>query len=164
MRLPQRRWALGGAGILALAVAAAAVLLWFSNDELSRAELLAQGDEICASANDAFADLQREPPRTARQAAELTERLVEIAEDELDELEDLGRPAELADALDRYLAARAEGIELLREGQAAAEAGDSRRYSSVRAELVAGQPARRRLAREIGFRECSRPLRPRGSS
>lgn len=136
----------------------AIVALVTSDDELSRAEFIAQADEICAEAGDAFEELQAQPPRTAREAADLTERLVDIAEDALDEIDRLNRPGELDAEVDRYLAAREEGIESLREGFEAAEMGESRRYGAAQEQLAAGQRSRHRLAREIGLRECSRPV------
>lgn len=155
----RRRWVLGGAGVLALLIAVVAILArWPFGGELSRAEFVAQGDEICAEARDAFSELQEVPPRTAPQAADLTERLVDIAEDELEAIERLNQPSELDDQVDRYLAAREEGIELLREGRDAAKTGEPRRYAAAQLRLGAGQRSRRSQAREIGFRECSRPL------
>lgn len=163
MRFPlpgaRRRWALGGAGMLVLLIGVVAILArWPFAGELSRAEFIAQGDGICAQAGDAFEELQKVPPRTAPQAADLTARLVDIAADELDEIAGLNPPSELDGDVDRYLAAREEGIELLREGLDAAEAGEPRRYGAAQSRLAAGQRSRRRLAREIGFRKCSRPL------
>jgi hypothetical protein len=162
MRVPppgdRRRWALGGGAILAVAVALAIVAL--TGQELSRAELVAEGDEICAAGRQAFEELQEEPPRTATEAADLTRRLIEIAEQELDALDRLNHPSDLDAAIDSYRGAREEAIELLREGLEAAEAADSRRYQVAQEELAATQSSRRRMARRIGFRECSRPLGP----
>jgi hypothetical protein len=164
MRFPppgdRRRWALGGAVVAVVGAAVAIAALWPFGGELTRAELVAQGDEICAQARNDFEAFQERPPRTAREAADLTRRLVDVAEDELDAIDDLNRPADLDSEIERYLAAREEGIELLRDGAAAAEAGEQRRYEAAQAELDAGQRFRRRLAREIGFRECSRPIDP----
>lgn len=155
----RRRWALGVAGIVAALLAVVAILGWPFGGSLSRAELIAEGDAICARAHDAFEELQSEPPRTSREATALTEQLIGIAEDEHDEIDSLEPPAELEQPLDRYLGARERGIELLRQGLAAAEAADSRPYEVAQAELAATQrDPRRRLARRIGFEECSQPL------
>lgn len=156
----RRRWALGGAGIIAALLALAAIFGWWPfGGSLSRAELIAEGDAICARAHEAFEELQSEPPRTSREATELTEQLIGIAEDEHDEIDSLDPPAELEQPLDRYLEVRERGIELLRQGLAAAEAAESHPYEVAQAELAATQRApRRRLARRIGFEECSKPL------
>jgi hypothetical protein len=153
----RRRWALGGAAIAILAVAGLA-LLTLGDGELSRAEFAAQANAACAEANEAFEELQEEPPRTAREALALTEELIRVAEDEHDAIDGLRQPSALDEPVERYLEAREGAVELLREGREAAEAGDSRRYQEAQEELTAGQGERRRLARRIGLRECSRPI------
>jgi hypothetical protein len=127
-------------------------------EELDRQSFLARGDEICRLAHEEFAELQEEPPRTASEAEDLTANLVEIAEQELDEIGDLGVPESLEEPLASYLDAREEGIELLREGQQAAEDGDAAAYTDALEELRASQAERERLAEAVGFSECSRPL------
>ena len=133
----------------------------FADEELSRAQLIARGDEICDRAHAAFEDLQREQPRTAGEAEELTGNLLRIAEDELDEIDSLNGPDGLDEALDRYLDARRDGIERLRAGRDAAGDDDADAYAAAQAELAEGQRERRALAREVGFEECSRPLEVR---
>jgi hypothetical protein len=146
------------AGIL-VALAALLDLGPFGDDELSRAELIARGDEVCARAHDAFEELQRKPPQTAAQAEELTENLVGIAEDEFDEIAALDGPEDLDRRLDRYLDAREEGIDALAAGRDAAADGDPDAYVELQAEVAGAQDRRRDLARRVGFKECSRPLR-----
>jgi hypothetical protein len=118
----------------ALLIVAAIVALRPFGGELSRAELIAEGDEICAQARQDFEALQEQPPRTAREAADLTGRLISVVEDELDAIDDLDHPSELDDEVDRYLTVREEGMELLREGRVAAEAGELRRYEAAQTE------------------------------
>ena len=130
----------------------------FKEEELLESELLVRGDEICRAAHEAFLDLQVDPPQTPNEAAALTRNLVGISEDELDRLDELEPPPALESALERYLEAREEGIELLRDGLEAAEARDPGAYDRAQAELEESQPERRRLARAVGFAVCSRPL------
>jgi hypothetical protein len=144
-------------GVL-IALAALLDLGPFGDEELSSAELIARGDGICERAHEAFVDLQAEQPQTAREAHDLTDRLVGIAEDEHDEVAELDGPDDLDDLVDRYLEAREAGIEALRAGRDAADADDAEAYSEAQAELSSAQDERRRLARQVGFRECSRPL------
>lgn len=155
-----RRWALGTAATAALLLALAAVLgVWPFGGQLSREEFVERGDEICAEARAEFKQRQSEPPRSAGAAGELTRELVEVAEDEHDDLEGLAEPDQLSALVDRYLAAQEEGIDLMRSGVEAAEAADARAYEEAQAELARTQrDPRQRLARRIGFRECSRPL------
>jgi hypothetical protein len=159
---PGRRvvWALAAAGAIAVVVVLAILLDVgpLAEEELSRGELISRGDEICEEAHEAFAELQTDPPRTGREAADLTDQLTGIAEDERDELSELDGPDDLDAAVQDYLSVRDRGIEALRRGHEAAEDGDASAYARQQAELADSQLERRRLAREIGFRECSRPL------
>ncbi len=158
-------------GWVALAILAVAVVVGlailldlgpFADEELSEAEFLARGDEICAQAHDDFERLQSEPPRTAAEATELTEELVAISRDELDAIAELNPPGTLGASLGRYLDAREGGIDQLRDGLDAADAGDAFAYAKAQAEVASSQPERLRLARRVGFTECSRPLFGRG--
>jgi hypothetical protein len=153
-------WALAVAGVAGLLVGVALLtdIGPFAEEELSREELIARGDQICVEAHEAFVDLQRKLPQTAREAAELTERLASIAEDESRALAKLDGPAELEAQIETYLDARERGIEALRRGADAADADESDAYERAQAELADGQRERRRIAREIGFGECSRPI------
>jgi signal transduction histidine kinase len=130
----------------------------FREDELSRGELIVRADQICLEAHRAFADQQRRPPGTAEEAAELTDHLIGIASDEAERIAELLGPPEVDAQVAAYLSARERGIEALRAGKAAAEDGDSTAYERAQAELAASQRERQRLAREIGFSECSRSL------
>jgi hypothetical protein len=153
-------WVAAAALGVALLVALAVVLDLgpFADDELTEADFLAQGDAICREAHAGYEDLQRRPPRTANEAAALTEELSGISRDELDAIRDLAAPASLAASLNRYLEAREKGIERLREGTAAAEDGDALAYAKAQAALASTQEKRLRLARGVGFRQCSRIL------
>lgn len=145
-------------GVL-LALAALLDLGPFADDELTVEEFLAQGDEICAEAHDEFLDLQESPPRTPSDAAELTGGLIEVATEERDAISDLSEPESLSDQLDRYLEARDRGIDVLRDGLAAAEDAEADAYESLQAKLATTQiDPRYETAREIGFEECSKPL------
>src|SRR5918996_1493324 len=154
-RLP---WVLAGLGVIAVMVALFVLLDPFGDEEVSRAEFLAQGDEICAEAHEAFTELQAETPATAREAVDLTEQLVNIAEDERDEIEDLNGPSDLDDEVDAYLSARQEGIDLLHHGLDAAEDNDGQTYAASQAKVAAQQLERLERAEAIGFDACSRPL------
>ena len=155
---PDRSALAAAVAVLLAAIAVLAIVLDFgpfADDPQGFAET---GDEICAAAHERFERLQREPPRTPADAAALTRQLAEIAEQELDEIKGLEAPDDVADDLARYLRARERGIDLLRRGAAAAEDGATGAYDELQAELARTQPARQRLAREVGFRQCSRPL------
>ena len=130
----------------------------FADDSLPSSDFVARGDEICAQAHEDFSDAQKTPPRTATEAKELTETLLAVARDELDAIEEMEPPAQLAPAVERYLEARRDGISQLQAGADAARRGDALAYEAAQAKLAAGQIKRRGLARTIGFSECSRVL------
>ncbi len=130
----------------------------FEDEDLSTAEFIGQGDQICKEAHDAFDELQANPPQTAREAAELNDQLASIASDEGEELDELAEPAELSALMGRYLEAREVGIEALERGADAAREDDSARYRTEKQRLAREQAERQRLAARIGFSECSRKL------
>jgi hypothetical protein len=57
----------------------------------------------------------------------------------------------------RYLNAREQGIALLKKGLAAAQGGNAQAYAAAQAAITKGQVKRLKLARAVGFTECSRP-------
>lgn len=155
-RLPEnrKRWAIGAGAAIVVVV----LLVILLGGELSRDELIAKGDEICTEAHEAFRDLQGDPPRTAREAEDLSAQLAGIAGDERDEIADLDGPDDLDAQLERYVNARDEGIELIERGEEAAADSDPTAYQRAQAEVAASQLERLRIARQIGFRVCSKPL------
>jgi hypothetical protein len=150
----------GAVGVLAVLFALGAVLHLgpFERKELSQGELLAQGDEICRRAHAAFEELQVKQPQTPDQAAALTGQLLAIAEDERDRLAALDGPDDFDDELQTYLDARELGIDTLRRGHQAAEAGRADVYAEAQAELAETQRQRIQIARQVGFAECSRKI------
>jgi hypothetical protein len=153
--------ALAALGVLAALVVAAAALDLGpfgddDGDELSKAKFTAEGDRICVQAHDQFAELQKAPPNSAEGAATLTEDLIEISEGELDQIRSLNVPAAVEPALERYLRAREEGIAILKQGLQAAQDENASAYATAQAKIAKGQLRRLKLARAVGFTECSR--------
>jgi hypothetical protein len=122
---------------------------------LSKGEFIAKGDQVCEQAHDQFADLQKKPPNSAEGAVTLTQNLVDISENELDQIRALDAPPEVQDALDRYLRAREQGIAALKRGLQAAQDRNARAYAKAQAEVAAGQVQRLKLAEAVGFTKCS---------
>lgn len=152
-------WALAAGAVAAVFAAGIAFDLGpFSEEEASRGQFIAAGDDVCRRAHDAFVDLQRQPPQTPDQAAELTGKLVDIAEDESGEIAALRPPEDLATQVDDYLEARERGIDALRSGREAAEEHDTAAYEAAKRDVADAQIKRARMARQIGFSECSRPI------
>jgi hypothetical protein len=151
--------ALGAFGLLAVIVALAVLFdigpFADEGDPLTKAEFIAKGDEACKRAHDQFAELQKKPPNSAEGAAALTENLISISENELDQIRALDPPPEVQPALDRYLRGREQGIALLERGLQAAQDEDARAYADAQARVAASQVRRLKLAQAVGFTECS---------
>jgi hypothetical protein len=167
MNEPQA-WSAGVKLGLALGIGAVLVVLFalgaalhlgpFEQKELSRGELLAQGDEICRKAHAAFEELQVKQPQTPDQAAALSSQLLDIAQDERDRIAALNGPADFDDEIETYLKARDLGIDALRRGRQAADAGRADIYAQAQSELDETQRQRIQIARQVGFAECSRKI------
>lgn len=152
--------AVGALALVGVIVAVAALLdlgpFGGGGGELSKPEFIAKGDGICKDAHEQFAQLQQSPPSSAPEAVALTQRLIGISENELNQIRDLDAPPEVQPALDRYLRAREQGIGILRQGLEAAQNEDARAYAAAQAKITAGQVHRLKLAQAVGFSECSR--------
>jgi hypothetical protein len=130
-------------------------------EPLSAGAAIAEGDRICAAASEEVAALRESAaPRTPEDAAKLTADVLSIHEQEIADLQALSAPEALRADLERYLAARERGLEPLREGLDAARTGDPAAYARAQAEAASGQVERTRLARAVGFSECSVPAAP----
>jgi hypothetical protein len=153
---------LGALALMAAVVALAAVfgLGPFGGDDsgttLTKAQFTAKADQVCKEAHDKFVELQKTPPNSAQGAVALTQNLVGISEDELSRIRALDAPPEVQPALDRYLQAREQGIAELKNGLQAAQDRNARAYADAQAKIAAGQVQRLKLARAVGFTECSR--------
>jgi len=124
---------------------------------LTKAEFVAQADQICKQAREKFLAAQPGPPSNPQQAAALQEVLIGTSENELSEIRSLDAPADVEPALDRYLRAREEGIALLKKGLEAAQNEDLSAYTAAQRQIAADQVKRLHLAQAVGFTECSRP-------
>jgi hypothetical protein len=124
---------------------------------LTKAQFVAEGNEICKRGSEEYAELQKNPPKTSEEAATLTQKLIGITREELIQIRDLNAPDDVRPAVNRYLRARQEGLEVLEKGFRAAAGNDARAYAAAQAEMAAGQVDRLKLAEAVGFSECSRP-------
>ena len=143
----------------AMIVLAAAALTTGCGDDtepVSVEELISRGDGICAEGRKRFDQVQSQAPANAAAAADQTDELVGIAADELNELRSIRPPDELRESYDRYLAARGRALELLEQGRDAAADKDAEAYGKAQAKAAAEQPERLKLARAVGFKQCSK--------
>jgi hypothetical protein len=126
-------------------------------EDVSAEELVTRGDEICRDGAERFAELQAEPPANASEATELTDDLIAVSEDVLNELRDLRPPQEVEPAYNRYLEARGRALEFFRRGKDAAEAQDAKAYAAAQEGVAGSAGERRKLAEAVGFEVCSDP-------
>jgi hypothetical protein len=123
---------------------------------LTEEEFAARGGEICGAAQERVADVQRDPPTSRQDSIRFADRLIEVFEGEVAELQALEPPDERAEAFARYLEARREAIDRLEQGRDAAEANDPQGYADAQAEVASSQVERAELAQRAGLSDCSR--------
>jgi hypothetical protein len=140
----------------AVAGAAASAGCGGGSDEVSAEELVQQGDEICGKVQERFTEIQMVPPASATEGADQADELLGVADDAQAELREIEPLEELGDRYDAYLDARQGVSDALERGKQAAEDQDGEAYGKAQEEAVGGAPERRRLARELGFKVCSR--------
>jgi hypothetical protein len=125
--------------------------------ELTKSELIAKGDAICQDARARFAELQGSPPTTPEETATFTRQLIDITENEVSQLRALDAPSDVKPALDQYLQAMDENVDVLKQGLKAAQQSDATAYAQAQAKAVQDQVKRLQFAQAVGFKECSRP-------
>ncbi|UJA20231.1 hypothetical protein HJD18_08385 [Thermoleophilia bacterium SCSIO 60948] len=125
-------------------------------EELSANALIAQGDDICERAREEVREATAQPVDDAAGNARLVGELISISQGELDSLSALEPPEELEAPMARYLTARQEALDLLRDARSAAEEDQAFEFARIQSEIADSQPERTRLAGEVGFETCSR--------
>jgi hypothetical protein len=126
-----------------------------SKQEVTAAELDQKADQICATEQTKFKQIQAHPPANASDAADQTKELIDVAQTANSALDDLEPPDALRGALDIYLGARNDAIDQMKNGQDAAENQDSRGYGEAQAAVAKSATERKRLADSLGFKVCS---------
>jgi hypothetical protein len=126
-----------------------------SKEQVSAAELVQKGDQICRSERGSFGRIQAQPPPNASIAADQTNELIQTTEDANSKLRDLEPPERLQAGYDRYLEARDRVIDEMKRGKDAADNQDSAAYGAAQAAVAQDAPQRQKLARALGFKVCS---------
>jgi hypothetical protein len=139
----------------ALAILSLGIGCGGSKQQVSAAELDAKGDQICAIEQTKFNQIQAHPLANSTDAADQTKELIDVAETANSALDDLEPPDALRGALDTYLGARNDAIDLMKKGQDAAENQDSRAYEEAQTAVAKSAAERKRLADSLGFKVCS---------
>lgn len=123
--------------------------------QVSAAELVHKGDQICRDEQTKFKQIQANPLGNASDAADQTKELIQVSESANSELGDLEPPEAQRAPLDSYLSARSRAIDQMKTGQDAADNQDSSAYAAAQAAVVHSAPQRRQLAASLGLKVCS---------
>jgi hypothetical protein len=150
------------APLLIIAVSALAAGCGGGPQAVSSAELVQRGDEICGHARAQFAKVQAGAPANASEAADQTQQLIGVTDDELASLRDLEPPDEQRAAYNRYLEAFQRAVDLFKQGKDAADNQNGDGYATAQAAVAAGAKKRQQLAQALGFKECSKASLPTG--
>jgi hypothetical protein len=148
------------AAATAVAAVVAAAGCGGSTGPVSTAELIEQGDQLCAEEQKRFREIQVQAPASAADAVDQTNELVDVSQETTDGLSEIEPPSNLRSAYDRYLDARREAQQLLERGRDAAERHDRVGYNSALKKSIAGEGQRQKLARKVGFEVCGEPQGP----
>jgi hypothetical protein len=128
-----------------------------TTEGLSRAEVIQQGDAICAEFRKRRAEIERASERTSDldEQAELVRELSDEAVSVAAQLDKLAVPSEDEAVIDNYLTLAREQIVLVRRTAGALEAGDVDKATAL-AESGQETAARMRdIAQGYGFKVCS---------
>lgn len=120
---------------------------------LSKSEVIASGDAICAETNAAIASLAVDADRAvaADQVRAITEGL-------RDELRELDLPSGDRAAFNDLVGALGDQIAALERRASTARAGDEAGYEAAGVELASAREAARVAAEEYGFESCGQPF------
>jgi Protein kinase domain len=121
---------------------------------LTRSELIAKADAVCARSKDRYGSI-RDAELEYSADVDYGRALVEMAETRISALRTLKPPARIADAYDRYVGAQERVLASDRQALAAARRGDSDGVAAARDRRDSEDQLREELARRIGFGVCS---------
>jgi hypothetical protein len=125
---------------------------------LSRAELIAKADAICADSQSSFEEVRAEfPEAKSEEVADVaySEALVAISAPAVRRFEDLDPPSSVRRPYEQYVAAQQRVHEYDVQALRAAHAEHDSEYLAARERRDNGQQERYELAQEIGLKTCS---------
>ena len=119
---------------------------------LSKGELVAKGDAICARINKQIA---KEPdPKTAADLERLANRTAELSDPAIKDMEALEPPSELESDFDRFVASLKRQRDLTKKIGAAAGEDDTAEIQKIGSDAQKAQDEYRRLTGKLGFKQC----------
>jgi hypothetical protein len=125
---------------------------------LSRSELIAKADAICADSQSSFEEVRLEfPEAKAEESPDVaySEALVGVSTPAVKRFEALDPPAGVRDSYEKYVRAQQQVHKYDVQALRAARAEHSGEYLAARERRDNGQLERYELAREIGLKTCS---------
>jgi hypothetical protein len=122
-------------------------------DRLSRDELIAEADAICAKYQEQLDALAT--PESLEDIERLAEEGKPIVEEGVNELKALEPPEDLEDEWDELMEHNDASVALIDELSAAATSGDLARVQEIADEAQRQDEETDQLARELGLEECS---------
>jgi hypothetical protein len=130
-----------------------------SGTALSEDEFVSRANAICADANSRIEGLQA-PTDDPQSIADFAQEGLAIVEPALGEFRAIVPPADLQDRWDEFLQHAEQQIELEKQLQTAAEAGDVQEVKQLVAQL--GENEDDSLATGLGLDECAKDAQPQG--
>ena len=144
----------GTARIIVLACLVAAGPAACGEEHLTKAQLIARADRICARVERRTEALP--PPLEREELSASLRRVQELRAGAMDDLRALEPPPGAADVYDEMLDAMSRVSDHLPELAKATESGDAARVDRVTEEILAVQEHSDSVARAYGFRTCGR--------
>jgi len=121
-------------------------------DALTKQQLVAKGDAICARINTQIA---KEPdPKNAKDLQRLANRTVELSNPAIEDMEALEPPSELESDFGKFVASLKRQRDLTKKIAAAAGEDDTAEVQRIGVDAQKAQDEYRRLTGRIGFKEC----------
>lgn len=131
---------------------AAVVLLSACSGGLSREEFVSQADEICASAEDRFNELDQ--PTTAAELEGFVEEAGDVMDELLGDLRELEPPDDIAEQVDEMLTNLEAAVDRFPELVDAASSQDLDEVQTVTTEIQEKTDAANTAAQDIGLDQC----------
>ena len=124
-------------------------------EQVTAAELVQKGDQICREQQRKFSEIQAAPLVNASDGGDQAEALGDAAKDSLGDLRHFEPPSPQRAAYDRYLDAKDNALQYFDQAKDAADDLNGRAYSAAQTAEAAGAPERAQLAKALGFKVCS---------
>ena len=124
-------------------------------EQVTAAQLVQKGDQICREQQRKFTEIQAAPLVNASDGGDQAEALGDAAKNSLDDLRHFEPPQAQRVAYDRYLDAKDNALQYFDQAKDAADDLNGRAYSAAQTAEAAGAPERAQLAKALGFKDCS---------